>query len=77
MSRGCRLARVYGRFAWQAWGIVEDACVKRMVDEHFAWQACESGCMSALGKALEGGSAWQAWGIVHPDVAQCSELPRS
>ena len=25
--------------------------------------------MSALGKALEGGSAWQVWGNVHFDVA--------
>ena len=29
-------------------------------DLRFAWQAWDSGCMSALGKALEGGSAWQA-----------------
>ena len=29
-------------------------------DLRFAWQVWDSGCMSALGKALEGGSAWQA-----------------
>ena len=34
----------------------------------FAWQAWDSGCMSALGKALEGGSAWHVWGNVHLDV---------
>ena len=34
----------------------------------FVWQAWDSGCMSALGKALEGGSAWQVWGNVHLDV---------
>ena len=33
----------------------------RMADVPFAWQAWDSGCMSALGKALEGGSAWQVW----------------
>ena len=33
----------------------------------FAWQAWDSGCISALGKALEGGS-WQVRGNVHLDV---------
>ena len=59
-----------GRFAWQAWGIVDDVCVKRTVDVHFARPAWESGRMSALGKALDSGSAWQAWGIAQLDVAQ-------
>ncbi len=40
----------------------------RMADVRFAWQAWDSGCMSALGMALEGGSAWQVWGNVHLDV---------
>ena len=52
-----------GRFAWQAWGIVEHVRVRSMVDVHFAfaWQAWGFRCMSPLGRALGGGSAWQAW----------------
>ena len=56
-------------FAWQAWGVV-GYVAGNIVDVHFAWQAWDSGCMSALGKALGGGSAWQLWGIVRLDVAQ-------
>ena len=37
-------------FAWQAWGMVDDARVKRMADVHVAWQAWDSGCMSAFGR---------------------------
>ena len=38
------------------------------MDVRFAWQAWDSGCIDALGKALAGGSAWQVWGNVHLDV---------
>ena len=70
--------------------MVDDACVKKMADVHFTWQAWGSGCMSAFGKVLEGGSAqvwgsciltllsvriaWQAWGIV--DAACVSRARR-
>ena len=44
--------------------MVGDACVKRMADVHVAWQAWDSGCMSAFGRTLGGGFAWQVWGMV-------------
>ena len=39
VSRACRHVRVYGRFAWQAWGIVV-ACARRWIEGwRFVWQA--------------------------------------
>ena len=67
---GVAACGVYGRFAWQAWGMVDDACVKKMAYVHVTWQAWDSGCMSAFGKMLGGGSAWQVWCIIHFDVAE-------
>ena len=59
VPRRCAIGSVsHGSSAWQAWGIVEDACAKSMVGMHFAWQARDSGCMSALEKELDGGPAW-------------------
>ena len=43
-------------------------CRAGKVDVSFAWQAWDSGCIDALGRALAGGSAWQVWGNVHLDV---------
>ena len=68
----CR-GRVAGRVGGAVpWGLASGrvACTDDIMwrDMRFAWQAWDSGCMSALGKALEGGSAWQVWGNVHLDV---------
>ena len=77
-QRAFRVADCGGRACWEparsvlagrvggAVGIGFGACRARAdvtrCDMRFAWQAWDSGCMSALGKALEGGSAWQARG---------------
>ena len=47
---------------------MDDACVKRMVDVHVAWQAWDSGRMSAFG-----GGRWALHSLgrcVHFDVAE-------
>ena len=56
-----------GRFAWQAWGIVSRRAWRWIEGWRFAWGAWGSGCMSAVGKALDGGSPWQVWGIARFD----------
>ena len=53
--------RVYGRFAWQAWGIVAARARRWIEGWCFVWQAWDSGCTWAFGRALGGEFAWQVW----------------
>ena len=61
VSRARRLVRLYGRFAWQAWGIVA-AYARRWVEGwRFAWQAwgmVDDVCVKRLADVH---LAWEAW----------------
>ena len=63
MSRACRLVRAYGRFAWQAWGIVAAYIARRWIAGwRFAWQGWGMVDDACVKKTADVYFAWQAWG---------------
>ena len=56
------LSGVYGRFAWQAWGIVA-ACARRWIEGwRFAWQAWGMVDDVCVKRMPDVHFAWHAWG---------------
>ena len=60
VSRACRLARVYARFAWQAWGIMAAYARRWIAGWRFAWEVwgmVDGACQE------DGGRAFRAAGV--------------